>query len=197
VALSAPTTLGPCRATWQAQTAEGAPFGDILHTAIEVVRPGAIDDARYESYVDYPDGAVVTAGTRFRKTWRVRNAGTSVWSAGYALVFVADNRMNAPDSIPLPGALPGESVEVAVPLEAPLAPGLHPAHGGPETEGRSSAMRSTPNCAYLSRPPADRRPSTTQWRAHRRARWQRGAGAHLPQDVGHSQYRLDDPGRRL
>ena len=125
VALSAPTTLGPCRATWQARTAEGAPFGDILHTAIEVVRPGAIDDARYESDVDYPDGAVVTAGTRFRKTWRVRNAGTSVWSAGYALVFVADNRMNAPDSIPLPGALPGESVEVAVPLEAPLAPGLH------------------------------------------------------------------------
>jgi len=125
VALTAPTTPGPCRATWQARAAEGAPFGDILHAAIQVVRPGATDDARFESDVDYPDGTVVAAGVRFSKTWRVRNIGTSVWSAGYALVFVADNRMNAPDSIPLPAALPGETVEVSVPLEAPLAPGLH------------------------------------------------------------------------
>ena len=125
VALTAPMALGPCRALWQARTVDGAPFGDILHAAIEVVRPGASDDARFESDVDYPDGTVVAAGTRLTKTWRLRNAGTSVWSAGYALVFVADSRMNAPDSVPLPAALPGETVEVSVTLEAPLAPGLH------------------------------------------------------------------------
>lgn len=33
--------------------------------------------------------------------------------------------MNAPDSVPLPSALPGETIEVTVPLEAPLAPGIH------------------------------------------------------------------------
>ena len=125
VELTAPVAIGPCRAAWQARTADGAPFGDILTVAIEIVRPGAADDARFEADVDYPDGAIVTAGARITKTWRVRNAGASVWSAGYALVFVADNRMNAPDSVPLPAALPGETVEVAVALEAPLAPGLH------------------------------------------------------------------------
>src|SRR5690606_28368504 len=33
--------------------------------------------------------------------------------------------MNGPDSVPLPDAMPGETVLVAVPLEAPLAPGIH------------------------------------------------------------------------
>ena len=123
--LTAPAALGRHRAAWQARAADGAPFGDIVHVAIEVVRPGAYDDARFEADVDYPDGTVVRAGTRFDKTWRVRNSGASAWAAGYALVFAGDNPMNGPDSVPLPAALPGEAVEVAVPLEAPLAPGLH------------------------------------------------------------------------
>src|SRR5690606_3149027 len=49
----------------------------------------------------------------------------SAWGAGYALAFAGDNRMNGPDSVPLPPALPGESVVVSVPLEAPLTPGIH------------------------------------------------------------------------
>ena len=129
VELTAPAAIGRHRAAWQARAAEGAPFGDILQVEIEVVRPGAADDARFEADVDYPDGTAIAAGTRFTKTWRVRNAGTSAWSAGYALAFVGDNRMNGSgpvaDSIPLPAALPGETVEVSVALTAPLAPGLH------------------------------------------------------------------------
>lgn len=123
--LVAPSVPGRHRAVWQATAPDGTPFGDVLQMEIEVVRPGAHDDARYESDVSYPDGIVVGAGTRFVKTWRVRNAGASAWAAGYALVFVSHNKMNAPDSVPLPAAMPGESVEISVPLEAPLAPGLH------------------------------------------------------------------------
>jgi hypothetical protein len=129
VALTAPAAIGHHRAAWQARTADNTPFGDILQVEIEVVRPGAADDARFEADVDTPDGSVIAAGTPFTKTWRVRNAGTSAWSAGYALAFVGDNRMSgsgpAADSVPLPAALPGETVEVAVALAAPLAPGLH------------------------------------------------------------------------
>ena len=127
--LTAPATLGHHRAAWQPRAADGAPFGDIVHAAIEVVRPGAYDNARFEADVTYPDGTVVPAGTRIDKTWRVRNTGMSAWAAGYALVFVAGNPMNGrsrtADSVPLPAALPGETVDVAVPLEAPLAPGVH------------------------------------------------------------------------
>ncbi len=128
-ALTAPATLGHHRAAWQPRAADGAPFGDIVHAAIEVVRPGAYDNARFEADVTYPDGTVVPAGTPIDKTWRVRNTGMSAWAAGYALVFVANNPMNGrnrtADSVPLPAALPGETVEVTVPLEAPLAPGVH------------------------------------------------------------------------
>jgi hypothetical protein len=123
--LVAPSTVGPCRAAWQARTTGRQTFGDILDMAIEVVRPGEIDQATYLADVTYPDGAVVNAGEKISKTWRLRNTGSSAWAAGYALVFVADNRMNGPDSAPLPSALPGEEVEVTVPLEAPLAPGIH------------------------------------------------------------------------
>ncbi len=129
VKLTAPSAVGRHRAAWQAHAADATPFGDILQIEIEVVRPGAADDARFETDVDYPDGSVIAAGTRFTKTWRVRNAGASAWSAGYALAFVGGNRMSgsgpAADSVPLPAALPGETVEVSVALAAPLAPGLH------------------------------------------------------------------------
>lgn len=73
---------------------------------MEVVRPGAATAAPFEADVDTPDGSVIAAGTPFTKTWRVRNAGTSAWSAGYALAFVGDNRMSgsgpAAHSVPRP-----------------------------------------------------------------------------------------------
>ncbi len=53
-----------------------------------------------------------------------RNTGTSAWTSGFALVFVAENKMNGPDSVPLPPTLPGETAEVTVSLQAPLAPGI-------------------------------------------------------------------------
>ncbi|CUS05137.2 protein of unknown function [Candidatus Promineifilum breve] len=121
----APASAGHHRATWQARSPGGLPFGDLLVVEIEVVRPGALDDAVFLSDVTYPDGSVVAAGARFAKMWRIRNAGSSTWGPGYALAFAGDNRMNGPDSLPLPGALPGEVVEVSAPLEAPLAPGIH------------------------------------------------------------------------
>jgi len=123
IELSAPATVGLHRSTWQARSVAGVPFGDILFVEIEVVRLGTFDDAAYVSDVTHPDGAVVAAGAPVAKTWRVRNTGSSTWGAGYSLVFVADNRMNGPSSVPLPPALPGETVEVIVPLQAPLAPG--------------------------------------------------------------------------
>lgn len=125
VPLVAPATPGRHRSAWQPRTAGGRLFGELLRVEIEVVRPGAHDDARFEADVTVPDGETVAAGTRFVKTWRVRNSGASAWGPGYALAFAADNRMNGPDSVPLPAALPGETVEVSVALEAPLAPGLH------------------------------------------------------------------------
>lgn len=124
VELTAPSVLGRHSSAWQAYNPAGQPFGDILSVEIEVVQLGTLDMARYEADVSYPDGTIVSAGEQFTKTWRVKNAGTSAWTSGYALAFVSDRRMDGPDSVMLPLALPGESVEVSVTLTAPLSPGL-------------------------------------------------------------------------
>jgi hypothetical protein len=55
----------------------------------------------------------------------VQNSGTTTWSSGYSLVHVEDEKMNGPDSVPLPPAKPGESVDVSVSLTAPAENGLH------------------------------------------------------------------------
>lgn len=125
VELRAPETTGRHRSAWQLKSPTGEFFGDILHTEIDVVAIGAADNARFVADMTYPDGDVVPAGKRIVKTWRVRNTGTSSWSAGFALAFAGDNHMNGPDSVRLPAALPGEEVDVSVSLVAPLAPGIH------------------------------------------------------------------------
>lgn len=124
VELTSPTTIGFHRSTWQLRSAGGVPFGDILFVEIEVVRPGTVDNAGYLSDITYPDGTVVAAGEPMRKTWRIRNTGSSAWGPGYSLAFIAGNKMDGPDSVPLPPALPGETVQVTVPLRAPAIPGL-------------------------------------------------------------------------
>lgn len=125
VVLAAPSTIGRHRSSWQARTAAGIAFGDIVAVEIEVVRPGSFDNAVFISDVTFPDGSVVAAGTKIEKTWRIRNGGASTWGPGYSLAFAGDNHMNGPDTIPLPEAMPGEVVDVTVTLEAPLAPGMH------------------------------------------------------------------------
>lgn len=125
VAMIAPTTPGHFRSLWQPQTPDGVPFGDILYTTIEVVRLGIYDDAELTAEVTFPAGTFVAGGSAMSKTWRLRNTGSSSWSSGYALVFAGDQQMDGPDSVPLPAALPGEEVEVCVPLVAPRAPGTH------------------------------------------------------------------------
>ena len=125
IELKAPESTGIHRSAWQLKSAAGEYLGDILWVEIDVSAIGAADNALFVADKTYPDGEVVAAGKRILKTWRVRNTGTSPWGAGFALAFAGDNQMNGPDSVPLPAALPGEEVDVSVPLVAPLAPGIH------------------------------------------------------------------------
>ena len=125
VELKAPESPGRHRSAWQLKSPTGERFGDILRVEIDVAAIGAVDNAQFVADKTYPDGAVVAAGKRILKTWRIRNAGSSSWTSGFALAFAGENQMNGPDSVPLPAALPGEEVEVSVPLIAPLAPGNH------------------------------------------------------------------------
>jgi hypothetical protein len=82
------------------------------------------DESWWVADVTIPDNTPVYAGEPFRKTWRIRNAGTTTWQSGYTLAFFSDQQMNGAASVPLPIARPGEDVEVSVDLIAPETPGI-------------------------------------------------------------------------
>jgi hypothetical protein len=74
--------------------------------------------------VTYPDGAVVTPGGNFTKTWRLKNVGTCAWTPSYAIVFSDGNSMNGPSTQALVGNVnPGQTIDISINLTAPATPG--------------------------------------------------------------------------
>ena len=70
------------------------------------------------------DGSSISAGSKFLKTWRVRNSGTTTWGAGYIFDYLANERMNG-KALSLPATAPGEVQDVSIELTAPLIPGSY------------------------------------------------------------------------
>lgn len=83
------------------------------------------DEAILMEDVTILDGTRMKSGQSFTKTWRLKNMGTCPWDASYHLVFLAGNRMGAPDSVALTVTLPGETVDVSVELIAPSQNGSY------------------------------------------------------------------------
>src|SRR6478736_807999 len=59
------------------------------------------DSAILVQDVTVPDNAQMTRGAKFTKTWRFMNSGKCKWS-GYTISFAAGDRMETPDSPPIP-----------------------------------------------------------------------------------------------
>jgi uncharacterized protein YkwD len=89
--------------------------------------PACKDEAVLVADVTYPDNAHVTAGEKFTKTWKIQNTGDCPWK-GYTVAFVSGDRMEAPDSVPVPETATKASVEVSVELTAPSANGSYTAN---------------------------------------------------------------------
>lgn len=114
----------------QASMAVTAAGGDFLISTNQPVwllgepSPG-VDNALFTNVESPPDDTVFAPGQAFRKTWRLRNTGTSTWGAGYQLVFTGGSRMGGPAAVSIPPAAPGQTVEVGVNLVAPNQGGTH------------------------------------------------------------------------
>jgi hypothetical protein len=124
--------------TVQAQLTQAAPFNTptlppppptstavTISTAIPVatitqaIPPTAVcDQALFVKDVTIPDGTVVAPGAAFKKTWRLKNAGTCTWS-GYTLVFDSGEAMS-PVIDPIGIVAPGQEVDVSVAFTAPM-----------------------------------------------------------------------------
>jgi uncharacterized protein YkwD len=66
----------------------------------------------------------MTRGTKFTKTWRFMNNGKCNWS-GYTISFAAGDRMQTPDSAPVPETPAGQTVDVSIELTAPSVDGSY------------------------------------------------------------------------
>jgi uncharacterized protein YkwD len=74
--------------------------------------------------VTVQDGENIPHGSKFTKTWRLRNTGTCPW-IGYKIAFSSGDRMQAPDTAPVPATQPKADVNVSVELTAPVTDGLY------------------------------------------------------------------------
>ncbi len=105
----------------------GAPPATVPAPAVASPTPvgACANNAAFVTDVSIPDGATLAAGQTFNKIWRLKNTGTCPWGAGYQFVFVANEAMTTNTAITVPATAPGDSVDVAVPMTAPTAPGSH------------------------------------------------------------------------
>jgi uncharacterized protein YkwD len=83
------------------------------------------NSALFVTDVTIPDNTNIVGGTKFTKTWRISNNGTCVWGPTYTLTHYSDQRMGAPDSVPLGLTYPGSTLDISVDLIAPNANGTY------------------------------------------------------------------------
>jgi hypothetical protein len=76
--------------------------------------------ANYVSDVTIADYTIIAPGTKFIKTWRVKNTGSCPWDSGYKLIFDSGNSMGATTSFSLPQVVyQDQTVDISIELTAP------------------------------------------------------------------------------
>jgi hypothetical protein len=105
----------------------------LIATQVQTVQ-GSCDNMLYVSDVTIVDGSLVAPGSKFVKTWRIRNNGQCTWSTNYRLIYGwssdswKDIRQAPPASVLLTKAVnPGEEYEISVTLVAPITSGNYQA----------------------------------------------------------------------
>lgn len=73
----------------------------------------------FVSDVSIPDNTPMTAGQTFTKTWKVKNAGSCAWDAGFKFAFTGGEQMGG-TTVTLPAAVAAGAVyDISVPMTAP------------------------------------------------------------------------------
>lgn len=77
----------------------------------------------FVSDVTIPDNTPMTAGQTFTKTWKVRNAGSCAWDAGFKFAFTGGDAMDGA-TYTLPSSVAaGAMTDISVAMTAPNAAG--------------------------------------------------------------------------
>jgi uncharacterized protein YkwD len=75
--------------------------------------------------VTIPDYTHLDSREAFRKTWRVKNAGTCTWTADYKAVYSRGDALGAPLEIQLAETAPGDMLDISANMQAPNADGKY------------------------------------------------------------------------
>lgn len=90
--------------------------------------PDCKNSAGWVADITIPDETTLAPAATFTKTWRIVNNGTCVWGPTYTLTHYSEERMAAPDSVPLGITYPGQNLDISVDLTAPNSTGRHQAN---------------------------------------------------------------------
>jgi hypothetical protein len=76
--------------------------------------------------ITIPDGNRMRPGESFRKTWRLKNSGSCVWTKDFAVVFFSGSMLGASRIQYLSSEVkPGDSVDISITMTAPVQPGIY------------------------------------------------------------------------
>lgn len=82
------------------------------------------DHAQFVEDVTVPDGTQFAPGTKFTKTWRIKNVGDTLWTQQYTLEYTAGARMPLIGKVSFPqDVVPGQTMDLSVDMVAPQSPG--------------------------------------------------------------------------
>lgn len=77
--------------------------------------------------VNYPPGTVMKPGTKFSKTWTVKNTGTCKWTRDYDLILAGGEAFGTNKRGDIPrDVLPGETIDLTISnMTAPMTEGTY------------------------------------------------------------------------
>ena len=85
------------------------------------------------------DGTIFAPGETFTMTWRLKNVGISNWTVSYLLRFYSGDTFGATKEILLGRVvLPGETVDIVIPMKAPTKTGDYRSDWVLSNENRSN-----------------------------------------------------------
>jgi hypothetical protein len=90
------------------------------------IRPerGCVDRAAFVADVTIPDNTVIPAGTKFVKTWRLKNEGTCTWTKEYSLIVFGKSSGTEADWVAFDKIVPPQDiVDLSIELPTPAIQG--------------------------------------------------------------------------
>ena len=124
-AFAAPTNT-PAATLTPLATFTGGPttaIGGVSTTAPVAGATASCYGLAFVSDVTIPDNTPVSAGQAFTKTWKVKNAGSCAWDAGFKFSFTGGEQMGGA-SFTLPSSVAAGAVyDISVPMTAPSKSG--------------------------------------------------------------------------